>query len=453
MAEFDLVVRGGQVVTRDGVAPADVGVSDGAIAAIGPELAGGVEEISAGGLHVFPGGVDPHVHFDEPGRTHWEGVETGSRSLLAGGLTAFVDMPLNNIPVTVDAPSFGEKLEAIRNVSHTDFGLWGGLVSGNVDRLAEQHELGACGFKAFMCFSAIDEFPQVDDLSLYEGMQTIAELDSILLLHAENADIVGGLGARAKAAGRTEPADFMASRPPISELEAVSRAILFAEETGCATHLVHLSVARAVVMVANAQARGVPVSCETCPHFLLYTEEDMERIGLPLKTAPPVRASAERDALWALIGDRTLRMVTSDHSPGHPDVKQSGFWDSWGGASGAQSTLQLLLEEGHGNRELPLQMIAELSGGSAARRFRLAGKGDLAVGADADLALIDLSWRGEVRLEDLHYQHQYSCYAGLPIRGRIERTLLRGQTVYENGTFPSSPQGCFITPSGERSPV
>ena len=453
MSAFDTVVRGGQLVMRDGVAPADIGITDGAIAAIGPELAAGSTEVGAAGLHVFAGGVDPHVHFDEPGRTHWEGVDTGSRSLLAGGLTTFVDMPLNNIPVTVDGPSLSEKLEAISGVSHADFALWGGLVSGNVERLPEQHELGACGFKAFMCYSAIDEFPQVDDLSLYEGMQTIAELDSILLLHAENADIVGGLGARAKASGRTEPRDFMASRPPISELEAVSRAILFARETGCATHFVHLSVARAVVMVAEAQARGVPVSCETCPHYLLYSEEDMERIGLPLKTAPPVRVAGEPDKLWALIGDRTLRMVTSDHSPGHPEVKQAGFWDSWGGASGAQSTLQLLLEEGYGNRSLPLQMIAELTGGSAARRFRLAGKGEIAVGNDADLALVDLGWRGEVKLEDLQYQHQYSCYSGLPIRGRIERTLLRGQTVYDNGAFAASPLGRFLAPSGERSPI
>ncbi len=453
MAEFDLVVRGGQVVLKEGVSPIDIGVVDGLIAAIGPELAGGAREVPAGGLHVFPGGVDPHVHFDDPGRTHWEGVESGSRSLLAGGLTTYVDMPLNNSPVTTDSASFSEKLDAIRSISHTDFALWGGLVAGNVDRLAEQHELGACGFKAFMCFSAIDEFPQVDDLSLYEGMQTIAALDSILLLHAENADIVGGLGARAKAQGRTEPRDFMASRPPISELEAVSRAILFAAETGCATHLVHLSVARAVVMVAEAQTRGVPVSCETCPHFLLFSEEDMERIGLPLKSAPPVRAASEREALWALIGDRTLRMVTSDHSPGHPDVKQSGFWDSWGGVSGAQSTLQLLFEEGHGNRGLPLQMISELAGRSAARRFRLAGKGEVAVGADADLALVDLSWRGELTLEQLHYRHQYSCYAGLPIRGRVEHTLLRGQTVYENGVFAHVPLGQFMRPSGPRSPI
>jgi allantoinase len=453
MTEFDTVIRGGTVVMRDGAAPTDIAILDGAIAAIGPELAGGRDEVAAGGLHVFPGGVDPHVHFDEPGRTHWEGADTGSRSLVAGGMTTFVDMPLNNIPVSVDGPSLAEKIDAMKGVSHADFGLWGGLVAGNVDRLEEQHELGACGFKAFMCYSAIDEFPQVDDLSLFEGMQVIAELDSILLLHAENADIVGGLGARAKAEGRTEPRDFMASRPPISELEAVSRAILFAEETGCATHFVHLSVARAVVMVAEAQARGVPVTCETCPHFLLFSEEDMERVGLPLKSAPPVRAASERDALWALIGDRTLRMVTSDHSPGHPEVKQSGFWDSWGGVSGAQSTLQLLLEAGYSTRGLPLQMIAEITGGSAARRFRLAKKGRVEVGADADFALIDLSWTGELQRDELHYRHAYSCYLGMPLRGRVERTLLRGQTVYNEGAFAPEPLGRFIQPSGTRSSI
>lgn len=450
MAELDLVARGGLVVSADGVTPADVGVVDGSIAMIGPELPAGAIEIAAEGLHVFAGGVDPHVHFDEPGRTHWEGVDTGSRSLLAGGMTTFVDMPLNNIPVTVDGPSFREKLAAIRTISHADFGLWGGLVAGNVDRLEEQRALGACGFKAFMCYSAIDDFPQVDGISLYEGMKKIAELDSILLLHAENADIVGSLGGRAKAEGRTQPRDFMASRPAISELEAASRAVLLAEETGCATHLVHLSVARAVSLVAEARARGVNVSCETCPHYLLFSAEDMERIGLPLKTAPPVRAAGESEQLWALIGDGSLRMVTSDHSPGHPEVKEAGFWDSWGGASGAQSTLQLLLEEGHSQRGLPLELIAELTGGSAARRFGLAGKGRLEVGADADLALVELGWSGEVRLEDLHYRHQYSCYEGLPIRGRVARTLLRGQTVYEDGAFSPTPRGRFITP-GPRS--
>ncbi|MEZ5100251.1 MAG: allantoinase AllB [Thermoleophilia bacterium] len=446
MAEYDLVVRGGTLVLPDGERPGDVGVVDGAIAAVGAGLAGGREEVDATGLHVLPGGIDPHVHFDEPGREHWEGVDSGSRSLAAGGLTTYVDMPLNNEPVTVDGPSFDVKLTAIRDRSHVDFGLWGGLVAGNVDRLAEQHARGVCGFKAFMCYSAIDEFPQVDDLSLWEGMAEIARLGSILLLHAENADIVGGLGARCRREGRLTPTDFVRSRPPISELEAVQRAILFAEDTGCAIHLVHLSVARAVELVAAAHARGVDVTCETCPHFLLFDEDDLEAVGLPLKSAPPVRSRADRDRLWALLADGTLRMVTSDHSPGHPDVKQAGFWDSWGGISGAQSTLQLLLAAGptHG---LSLPAIAAVCGGEAALRFRLPGKGPVAVGNDADLALVDLGWTGTLSLDDLHYRHRYSCYAGRPIRGRIVRTLVRGQAVYADGAFAARPLGRFLRPT------
>lgn len=446
MAEHELVVRGGRLVLPGGVVEADLAVDGGVIAAIGPELAGAASELDARGLHVLPGGVDPHVHFDEPGRAHWEGVDSGSRSLAAGGFTCYVDMPLNNDPVTVDGPSFDVKLGAIRDRSHVDFALWGGLVKGNVDRLEEQHERGVAGFKAFMCHSGIDEFPAVDDLSLYEGMQEIARLGSILLLHAENAAIVAGLSARARELGQITPRGFLASRPPIAELEAISRAILMAEDTGCSTHVVHVSLAAGVRLVAEARARGVDVSCETCPHFLLFTEDELDRVGLPLKSAPPVRSRAERDALWELLEDGTFDMITSDHSPGHPDVKQGDFFAAWGGISGCQSTLQLLLAAGHTERALPLSLLVRATGASASARFRLPGKGALEVGADADLALVDLDWAGRVELEDLHYRHRYSAYAGLPIRGRIVRTLLRGLTVYEDGRFATTPSGRFLRP-------
>ena len=204
--EFDLVVRGGEVIRPSGIERVDIGILDGIVVAVEPELGGGAATIEAAGLHVLPGGVDPHVHFDEPGRTEWEGVASGTRALAAGGHTTYVDMPLNNIPVTVDGPSFDEKLPAVRASSLVDFALWGGLVEGNVDRLAEQHERGVAGFKAFMCHSGIDEFPAVGDLALYEGMQAIAGLDSILLLHAENAEPrrrPGCPGTRSRACLRT----------------------------------------------------------------------------------------------------------------------------------------------------------------------------------------------------------------------------------------------------------
>lgn len=447
----DLVVRGATVVAAAGAVPADVAVDDGVVVGLAPDLAEtGREEVDATGLHAFPGGVDPHVHFDEPGRTEWEGVASGTRALAAGGFTTYVDMPLNNLPVTIDGPSFDAKLAAVRASSLVDFGLWGGLVPGNVDRLEEQAERGACGFKAFMCQSGIDEFPGVDDLTLYEGMRRIADLGSILLLHAENAAIVGGLGSKARALGRVSSRDFVASRPLVAELEAIGRAILLAEETGCATHIVHVSAASGVRMVAEACACGVDVSCETCPHYLLFTEEDVERIGLALKSAPPVRTAADRDGLWAQLAAGTLGMVTSDHSPGAPEVKVGDFFTAWGGISGCQSTLQLLLAAGHDERGLPLETVAAVTSTGAARRFGLAAKGELAVGRDADLALVDLAWRGTVELDDLHYRHRFSAYAGSPIRGRVVRTLVRGRTVYDDGVFATEPHGRLLIP--ERRP-
>ncbi len=446
MAEFDLVVRGGDVVLADGARRADVGVVDGLVAAVSPELPGGGEEIDASGLHVLPGGVDPHVHFDEPGRTEWEGVATGTRALAAGGFTTYIDMPLNSMPVTVDGPSFDVKLPAVQASSLVDFALWGGLVSGNVDRLEEQHERGVAGFKAFMCHSGIEEFPAVDDLSLYEGMEVIAKLGSILLLHAENAGIVGSLGARAREQGRVSPRDFVESRPVIAELEAISRAVLFARETGCATHIVHVSTARGAAMVAEARAGGVDVTCETCPHFLLFTEEDVERVGITLKSAPPVRMAAERDGLWAQLADGTLSMVTSDHSPGAPEVKVGDFFTAWGGISGCQSTLQLLLAAGYDERGIALERISAMTSASAAERFALPGKGSIEIGSDADLALVDLDWAGRVELDDLQYRHRFSAYVGLPIRGRIVQTILRGQTVYADGAFVAEPLGRLLTP-------
>lgn len=446
MPELELAVRGGTAVLADGATRVDVGVADGRIVAVEPELGDAAEELDAAGLHVLPGGVDPHVHLDEPGRTGWEGVASGTRALAAGGFTTYVDMPLNNTPVTVDGPSFDAKLAAVSASSLIDFGLWGGLVPGNVDRLEELHERGACGFKAFMCHSGLDEFPGIDDLTLVEGMERIAELGSVLLLHAENAAIVGGLGARFRGQGRLTPRDFAASRPPAAEVEAIARAVLFAGETGCATHIVHVSTARGVELVAEAAARGVDVTCETCPHYLLFTEEDLDEIGLPLKSAPPVRSAADRDGLWRLVEAGALAMVTSDHSPGAPEVKRGDFFEAWGGISGCQSTLQLLLESGHARRGLPLETVASLTATAAARRFGLPAKGELAPGSDADLTLVDLRWTGTVALDDLHYRHPYSAYAGQPIRGRIVRTLLRGRTVYADGDFDPEPRGRLLTP-------
>jgi allantoinase len=441
----DLVVRGATVVTPDGVRVADVAVSDGVVEAVGDVDREAREEIEGSGLHLFPGGIDPHVHFNEPGRTHWEGFDSGTRALASGGFTAFLDMPLNSVPTTVDAEAFDAKLAAAKASAYVDFGLWGGLVPASVDRLEELHDRGVAGFKAFMCDSGIDEFPRIDDASLLRGMSRIAELGSILLLHAENNEIPAALGAEAVRAGRTSARDFAVSRPAIAELEAIERALLFAGETGCAVHIVHVSTGRGVALVEQARRDGVDATCETCPHYLLFTEDDLERLGVAAKCAPPLRTAEDREELWRLLADGTVPFVASDHSPSPPELKRGDdFFAVWGGISGCQSTLGLVLEHGNARRSLPLETVASITSGGAAARFPLAGKRGLEPGSDADLVLVDLGEAWTLEASELLYRHKVSPYVGETVRGRIVRTVLRGRTVVENGRFAGEPSGRFL---------
>lgn len=441
MSHVDLLVRGGRVVTRDGISIADVGIAEGTIAVVGTNLsltAG--EEIDATGLHVFPGAIDSHVHFNEPGRTEWETIATGSAALAAGGGTAFVDMPLNSRPVTVDVAAFDAKVRAATSTSVLDFGLWGGLVPDNLAGLEPLAERGVMGFKAFMCPSGIDEFPPCDERTLRAGMDRIARLDSILLVHAEDPSVLR------QPRGQSWR-DYVRSRPPEAELKAIALAISLAGETGCRIHIVHVSTARGVELVVAGRARGVDVSCETCPHYLLYTEEDLERLGGVGKCAPPFRTGNDRDGMWQQIADGALPMVVSDHSPSTLDLKLGpDFIKLWGGISGCQSTRQLLLWHARALSIGPAA-VAEVTAGNVARRFHMSRKGEVAVGFDADLWLADLSIDGVVRREDLLYRNPFSAHQGRPIRGRTIRTLVRGKTVFMDGRVDRTSLGRLIKPS------
>lgn len=450
MPDCDLMVRGGSLVTAGGVRQADIAVTEGRIAAVGPDLSGmsAAQELAADGLHVFPGGIDSHVHFNEPGRTRWETIATGSAALAAGGYTAFVDMPLNSLPVTVDAESFDLKLEAARAASIVDFGLWGGLVPGKIDRLEELVERGVLGFKAFMCDSGIDDFPAVDDVTLREGMLRIARLGSILLVHAEDPGIVDALARAAAAEGRRGARDFLCSRPPAAELQAIVRAIFWAGETGCPIHIVHVSTVRGVLAVREAQEQGVDVSCETCPHYLFLSESDLEELGGIGKCAPPLRGASEVEGLWRLLAAGTLPMVVSDHSPSSVDLKQGDdFFRLWGGISGCQSTRQLLLAAAAG-RGVDLVALAAMTAGNQARRFRLTGKGQIAAGFDADMWLVDLSQEWRLQAAELLYLNRFSAFEGRPLRGRTVRTVVRGTTVFQDGRPSSEPVGSLLVPDG-----
>jgi allantoinase len=395
-----VIVRGGTVVTAGGVEVADVAIEDGVITEIGRDLSADGEEIDAAGLHVFPGGIDSHVHFNEPGRTEWEDIAHGSAALLAGGYTCFIDMPLNNLPVTTTVEAFDLKLAAMERSAKVDYGLWGGLVPGNLDQLEPLVKRGVMGFKAFMCPSGIDEFPACDERTLREGMKRIGELDSILLVHAEDPrELREPQGPSA--------ADFIESRPVEAEVSAIQKAIDWAAEADCRLHIVHVStVAGAELIVRSTHS----VSGETCPHYMLYVDRDMARIGGSAKCAPPFRQESMP----------ILPIVVSDHSPSTPDLKEGDdFRKIWGGISSCQSTRQLLLAlEG-----FDIRLIPAVTSTNVARRFRIANKGEIAPGYDADLWVADLTHEDVVRREDLLYKNPFSAHEGQRIRGRTVKTI------------------------------
>lgn len=451
MTHYDLLIRNGTAVTPAGPLAADLAVADGQIVALAPELAGSAtEELDARGLHLLPGLIDAHVHFNEPGRADWEGWATGAAALAAGGGTLAFEMPLNASPPTLDGPSFDLKRQAAEAQSCVDFALWGGLVPGDRDQLDELAARGVIGFKAFLSQSGTADFPAADDLTLVEGMARAARLGRIVAVHAESDALTSALTRRAVAAGRLGVRDYLASRPVLAELEAVQRAILFAAETGCRLHLVHLSSGRAVALAVEARARGVDVSCETCPHYLVFTEEDVERIGAAAKCAPPIRSGAEQAQLWTHLAAGAIDIVASDHSPAPASMKgptPTGFFGIWGGIAGVQSTLALLLSEGYHGRGLDLGRIVAVTAGRVAERFGLAGrKGVLLPGADADIAIVDLGARWELRHDDLRDRHRLSPYVGRSLRGRVVRTIRRGQTIAREGEPVPGAGGRLITP-------
>jgi allantoinase len=440
---FDLLIRDGNLVLPSGVVTGNVGIAAGKIVEIGSVAGHGREEIDASGLHVFPGLIDPHVHFNEPGRTEWEGLATGSAALSAGGGSCFFDMPLNSSPPTLDGPSFDLKRLAAEASSRTDFALWGGLTPTNLDKLEELAERGVIGFKAFMSASGIADFERADHDTLGKGMQIAARLGKLVAVHAESESMTAALAAQIR--GKGPPFtwdDYLASRPIEAELEAIAEAIALSRETQCRLHIVHVSSAAGAELVHQAAASGVDVTAETCPHYLAMTIHDLEGLGAPAKCAPPLRSPAEVSKLWLALANGRFSFVGSDHSPAPASMKTSDDpFAIWGGIAGVQSTLLILLSHAP---QLALEQIATLTSAGVADRFGVVGKGKIAAGYDADFALLDLDSPFELTREMLLDRHKLSPYVCRSFQATIRQTIVRGNTVFKDGVSAGDFRGRLI---------
>jgi allantoinase len=434
-APYDLAILNARIVGEDRDVAGGLAVKDGRIAALlGPgETPEAAETIDAAGRVLMPGLVDGHVHFSEPGRGHWEGFETGSHAAAAGGITTFVEMPLNAHPPTINAEALRLK-QAEAEKSIVDYALWGGLVDDNIADLEDLQAGGVAGFKAFMCTAT--DFPRIDARLMRAGMAAIAGFGSFLAVHAEDEVMTGRLTAALRGAGRKDRAAWGEARPIAAELAAIDEAIGFAAETGCRLHIVHVSSAAGIDRISAARARGVTVTAETCPHYLFFDETDLDRIGPLAKCAPPLRAPAEREALWERVLAGAVDLIASDHSPCLVEEKTAGDDDifaAWGGISGLQSTLPVLLTEGP-KRGLSLSDIVRMTASNPARLFGFhPRKGSLQIGADADLVLVDPDASFALHEDDLFYRNRHSAYCGATFRGRVDMTIARGAVVYRDG--------------------
>ena len=399
-----------------------------------------------GDLVLMPGLVDTHVHINEPGRTEWEGFETATQAAASGGVTTLVDMPLNCIPETITAEALEAKRRVAQGKTHIEWAAWGGVVKGNADSLPGLIAAGVPGFKCFLIDSGIDGFAWVDEADLRQALAKLRGSGLPLLAHAEVAGPVDEAtkALNAALAGWRKHATHLASRPDDAELDAIALLLRLAEEFATPLHIVHLSAAKALPMLAAARARGLPITVETCAHYLWFASEDVPDGATEYKCAPPIREAANREALWRGLLDGLIDMITTDHSPCPPAMKHKdeGRFDlAWGGIASLGLALPVVWT-GMRQRSIPIEKIAEWMAAAPARLAGLSGrKGALAPGADADFAVFDPDQEWTVTSANLHFRHKLSPYLGAQLRGRVLETWLRGQPVFVDNSIVGPARG------------
>jgi allantoinase len=421
---FDVVLHATSALIEGEFREAWVGVTDGAISAISASAFGGpIVELAADEV-LIPGIVDTHVHVNEPGRTEWEGFASATRAAAAGGVTTIIDMPLNSIPATTTVEALATKRAVAREKAIVDVGFWGGAVPENLGSLEELWNAGVFGFKCFLAPSGVDEFGHLDAEQLRAAMEEIRTFDGLLIVHAEDP---GVLEENVRDGG-TDYSSFVESRPDASEVTAIQRVIDGVRATGVRAHILHLSSAAALPAIAAARAEGLPITVETCPHYLTIAEEQIPDGATQFKCCPPIRNDANRDALWQALLDGVIDIVVTDHSPSTAELKFShggDFQKAWGGIAGLQTGFSAVWTEARG-RGIPLERVLEWMSHSTAKFVGLHTKGHIRVGSDADFVAFAPEATFDVHAAQLQHKNPVSAFDGRHLHGVARTTWLAG---------------------------
>ena len=441
----NLIIRGRRVVLPDTIAPRSVHIGEERIVFVGDydDVVAGCEILDAGEESlVMPGLVDTHVHINAPGRTEWEGFRSATLAAAAGGVTTVIDMPLNSVPPTTTLAAFKVKLETARHDCFVDVGFWGGVVPGNTGELAPMFAAGVVGFKCFLVPSGVDEFEHVTEEHLREAMPELTRLGALLIVHAE---LPGSIRTDGDRAG--DYRSFLESRPRAAENDAVELMIRLSREFGTRVHIVHLSSAEAIPLLREAQAAGVKITAETCPHYLHLAAEDVPEGATEFKCCPPIRERDNREGLWDGLRDGTIGLIVSDHSPcpGEMKLRESGdFMKAWGGIASLQLRLPVVWTEAR-RRGFSLLDVTRWLCANPARQVSLAPpKGSIMVGSDADLVIWNPDETFTVDASSLHHRHKLTPYAGELLHGVVKKTFLRGRKIYDHNHFTDAPLGQML---------
>lgn len=438
--------RSNRVVTPEGVRPATILVENETIREVvsDGETPARVPVKDFGELAILPGLVDSHVHVNEPGRTEWEGFFTATRAAAAGGYTLIVDMPLNCLPATTTVAALEKKRECARAASRVDWALWGGVESNNQAHIEDLAQAGVPGFKCFLIHPGIDGFTMVTERELRAALPHVAKTGLPLLVHAELSGPIDTATRELVNADWRKYETYLRSRPDEAEVEAIELLLKLCREFGFRLHIVHLATSKATEMLRKAKAEGLPVTVETCPHYLRLAAEEIADGATLHKCAPPVRTRENREKLWEALQESVIDSVVTDHSPCPPEMKnleEGNFRTAWGGIAGLSTALPVMWTEAS-NRGFDLMDIARWMAEGPARLVGFAArKGKIAAGMDADFVVFEPEAEFVLAKERLYYRHRVSPYLGSLFRGIVRETYVRGNCVFADGKFPGEPIG------------